>query len=207
MIASTFDFPAERHVSVARLTLERARRRVELGEDVVIILDSITRLARAHNTVDKGSGRTLTGGLDARAKVGDAVVTLADGTRIAVEAKNATRITLTGKEGILEELDRAMVNREASWGICISKQDAYPGEVGAFGLYGKRHAGIARLTVDQDRAAAAFSAFAAGLGAGDSEPFAKDEEQSPSRLDQQLLFATVDVERHFDHLFGRGDLG
>ena len=67
VIASTFDFPAERHVSVARLTLERARRRVELGEDVVIILDSITRLARAHNTVDKGSGRTLTGGLDATA--------------------------------------------------------------------------------------------------------------------------------------------
>jgi transcription termination factor Rho len=67
VIASTFDFPAERHVAVARLTLERARRRVELGEDVVIILDSITRLARAHNTVDKGSGRTLTGGLDATA--------------------------------------------------------------------------------------------------------------------------------------------
>ena len=67
VIASTFYFPAERHVSVARLTLERARRRVELGEDVVIILDSITRLARAHNTVDKGSGRTLTGGLDATA--------------------------------------------------------------------------------------------------------------------------------------------
>ena len=65
VIASTFDFPAERHTSVARLTLERARRRVELGEDVVIILDSITRLARAHNTVEKGSGRTLTGGLDA----------------------------------------------------------------------------------------------------------------------------------------------
>ncbi len=67
VIASTFDFPAERHVAVARLTVERARRRVELGEDVVIILDSITRLARAHNAVDKGSGRTLTGGLDATA--------------------------------------------------------------------------------------------------------------------------------------------
>ncbi len=67
IVASTFDFPAERHVGVARLTIERARRRVELGEDVVIILDSITRLARAHNTVDKGSGRTLTGGLDATA--------------------------------------------------------------------------------------------------------------------------------------------
>jgi transcription termination factor Rho len=65
VIASTFDFPATRHVAVAELTLERARRRVELGQDVVIILDSITRLARAYNRVEKGSGRTLSGGLDA----------------------------------------------------------------------------------------------------------------------------------------------
>lgn len=65
VIASTFDRPAERHCQVAEMTLERARRRVELGEDVVIILDSITRLARAYNTVEEGSGRTLSGGLDA----------------------------------------------------------------------------------------------------------------------------------------------
>jgi len=66
VVASSFDFPAERHVAVAELTLERARRRVELGEDVVIILDSITRLARAYNNVERGSGRTLSGGLDAQ---------------------------------------------------------------------------------------------------------------------------------------------
>ncbi len=65
VVSSSFDFPAERHVSVAELTLERARRRVELGEDVVIILDSVTRLARAYNAVERGSGRTLSGGLDA----------------------------------------------------------------------------------------------------------------------------------------------
>ncbi len=65
VVASSFDFPAERHVSVAELTLERARRRVEIGEDVVVILDSITRLARAYNAVERGSGRTLSGGLDA----------------------------------------------------------------------------------------------------------------------------------------------
>ena len=64
VVASSFDFPAERHVAVAALTLERARRRVEQGDDVVIILDSITRLARAYNAVGKGSGRTLSGGLD-----------------------------------------------------------------------------------------------------------------------------------------------
>ncbi len=65
VVASSFDFPAERHVSVAEITLERARRRAEVGEDVVLILDSITRLARAYNTVEEGSGRTLTGGIDA----------------------------------------------------------------------------------------------------------------------------------------------
>jgi transcription termination factor Rho len=65
VVASTFDRTADRHTSVAEMTLERARRRVEMGDDVVIILDSITRLARAHNTVEEGSGRTLSGGLDA----------------------------------------------------------------------------------------------------------------------------------------------
>jgi transcription termination factor Rho len=67
VISSSFDFPAERHVGVAELTLERARRRVEQGEDVVLILDSITRLARAYNTVERGTGRTMTGGLDSSA--------------------------------------------------------------------------------------------------------------------------------------------
>jgi len=65
VIASSFDHPPTRHVAVAEMSVERARRRVEMGEDVMIILDSITRLARAHNTVDEGSGRTLSGGLDA----------------------------------------------------------------------------------------------------------------------------------------------
>jgi transcription termination factor Rho len=65
VIASSFDYPADRHVSVAEMTLERARRRVELGEDVVIILDSITRLARAYNASERSSGKTLSGGLDA----------------------------------------------------------------------------------------------------------------------------------------------
>ena len=65
VIASTFDLTPERHCQVAEMTLARARRRVEEGKDVVIILDSITRLARAHNTVEEGSGRTLSGGLDA----------------------------------------------------------------------------------------------------------------------------------------------
>jgi transcription termination factor Rho len=65
VIASSFDHPADRHVAIAEITLERAKRRVEAGQDVVIILDSITRLARAYNTSEEGSGRTLSGGLDA----------------------------------------------------------------------------------------------------------------------------------------------
>ncbi|MFC1640376.1 transcription termination factor Rho, partial [Gemmatimonadota bacterium] len=65
VVASSFDHPPDRHVAVIEMTLERARRKVEQGQDVVIILDSITRLARTYNTVEEGSGRTLTGGLDA----------------------------------------------------------------------------------------------------------------------------------------------
>jgi transcription termination factor Rho len=67
VVASSFDHPADRHVGVAEITLERARRKVELGQDVVIILDSITRLARAYNTNERSSGKTLTGGLDSNA--------------------------------------------------------------------------------------------------------------------------------------------
>jgi transcription termination factor Rho len=67
VVASSFDNPASQHVAMADLLLERARRRVEQGQDVVLIVDSLTRLARAHNAVVKGTGRTLSGGLDAQA--------------------------------------------------------------------------------------------------------------------------------------------
>lgn len=67
VVASTFDEPAERHVKVANMVLEKARRLVECGHDVVILLDSITRLARAYNTVQPASGKVLTGGVDANA--------------------------------------------------------------------------------------------------------------------------------------------
>lgn len=67
VIASTFDEPAERHVKVASIVLEKAKRMVECGHDVVILLDSITRLARAYNTVSPASGKVLSGGVDANA--------------------------------------------------------------------------------------------------------------------------------------------
>lgn len=67
VVASSFDMPAARHTDVTEMVLERARRMVELGKDVVIVLDSITRMARAYNTVERGTGRTLSGGLDSSA--------------------------------------------------------------------------------------------------------------------------------------------
>src|SRR5690606_25011339 len=67
VIASSFDFPAERHVAIAGMTLEMARRKVESGGDVVLVLDSLTRLARAYNTHERGTGRTLSGGIDSGA--------------------------------------------------------------------------------------------------------------------------------------------
>ena len=67
VVASSFDMPAVRHTDVTEMVLERARRLVELGKDVVIVLDSITRMARAYNTVERGTGRTLSGGLDSSA--------------------------------------------------------------------------------------------------------------------------------------------
>src|SRR5439155_189269 len=67
VIASSFDLPHERHVAVADMVFEHARRQVELGKDVVIVLDSLTRLARSHNTTGRSSGRTMSGGLDSNA--------------------------------------------------------------------------------------------------------------------------------------------
>src|SRR3989449_10769711 len=67
VIASSFDLPHERHVAVADMVFEHARRQVELGRDVVIVLDSLTRLARSHNTASRSSGRTMTGGIDSNA--------------------------------------------------------------------------------------------------------------------------------------------
>jgi len=67
VVSSTFDEPAERHVQVAEMVLEKAKRLVEYNKDVVILLDSITRLARAHNTVVPHSGKILSGGVDSNA--------------------------------------------------------------------------------------------------------------------------------------------
>src|SRR5262249_58943673 len=67
VVSSTFDEPASRHVQVAEMVIEKARRMVEYGDDVVILLDSITRLARAYNNEIPSSGKILSGGIDANA--------------------------------------------------------------------------------------------------------------------------------------------
>jgi hypothetical protein len=81
---------------------------------------------------------TVAGALGAGAVVGDFVVSLPCGTTVVVEAKHSARISLRGSDGILEELDRAMVNRGATWAVCVSHDEAYPAEVGPFGVYGNR---------------------------------------------------------------------
>lgn len=78
------------------------------------------------------------GSLSTGAVVGDYLLTLADGWRVVVEVKNQQTIALGGKNGILMELDRAAINRDAQAALCISAQPAYPAEVGAFGTYGTR---------------------------------------------------------------------
>ena len=67
VVSSTFDEPPERHTQVAEMAIEKARRLVEFGHDVIILLDSLTRLARAYNTIQPHSGKILTGGVDASA--------------------------------------------------------------------------------------------------------------------------------------------
>jgi len=81
---------------------------------------------------------TRGGALGRDSLVGDVVIVFPDGGRVVIEAKHASRITLTGSEGILTELDSAMANREADIAICVSARDAFPAEVGTFGLYGGR---------------------------------------------------------------------
>ncbi len=126
VVSSTFDEPAERHVKVANIVLEKAKRMVECGHDVVVLLDSITRLARAYNTVSPASGKVLSGGVDANAlhrpkRFFGAARNIEDGGSLTIIA---TALTETGSkmdEVIFEEfkgtgnmelqLDRRLSNK------------------------------------------------------------------------------------------------
>jgi len=118
---------------------EEAQRGTAKGVEFEDGLDELLRSeARSlHGCIVERTGSTG-GALGTHAKVGDFLLTLPDGTRVVIEAKNTARISLTGTTGILTELDSAMDNRNAEWGLCISRRDAFPGEVATFAVYGNR---------------------------------------------------------------------
>lgn len=130
VISSTFDEPAERHVRVANLVLEKAKRMVECGHDVVILLDSITRLARAYNTVSPASGKVLSGGVDANAlhkpkRFFGAARNIEDGGSLTIIA---TALTETGSkmdEVIFEEF-KGTGNMELQLDRKLSNRRIYP---------------------------------------------------------------------------------
>jgi hypothetical protein len=127
------------------------------------------------------------GTLGSTSVVGDCVVTLADGTRVAVEAKHTTRIALTGRNGILEELERAMVNRNAEWSLCVSHDAAYPDEVGVFGIYGNRLLVVDDGSGDLIRVALRWIASAAQ---GTNDPSQVDVDKLTSHLERVRALAT-----------------
>jgi transcription termination factor Rho len=130
VVASTFDEPAEKHVKVANIVLGKAKRMVECGHDVVILLDSITRLARAYNTVAPGSGKVLTGGVDAHAlhkpkRFFGAARNIENGGSLTIIA---TALTETGSkmdEVIFEEF-KGTGNMELQLDRSISNRRVYP---------------------------------------------------------------------------------
>ncbi|MBN2777502.1 MAG: transcription termination factor Rho [Bacteroidales bacterium] len=130
VIASTFDEPAERHVKISNIVLERAKRMVECGHDVVILLDSITRLARAYNTVAPASGRVLSGGVDSNAlhkpkRFFGAARNIENGGSLTILA---TALTETGSkmdEVIFEEF-KGTGNMELQLDRKLSNRRVYP---------------------------------------------------------------------------------
>jgi transcription termination factor Rho len=130
VVSSTFDEPADRHVRVANMVLEKAKRLVECGHDVVILLDSITRLARAYNTVQPASGKVLSGGVDANAlqkpkRFFGAARNIEDGGSLTILA---TALTETGSkmdEVIFEEF-KGTGNMELQLDRKLSNKRIYP---------------------------------------------------------------------------------
>ena len=130
VISSTFDEPAERHVRIANIVLEKAKRMVECGHDVVILLDSITRLARAYNTISPASGKVLSGGVDANAlhkpkRFFGAARNIEDGGSLTILA---TALTETGSkmdEVIFEEF-KGTGNMELQLDRKLSNKRIYP---------------------------------------------------------------------------------
>ena len=130
VVASTFDEPAERHVKVANMVLDKARRLVECGHDVVILLDSITRLARAYNTVQPASGKVLTGGVDANAlqkpkRFFGAARNIENGGSLTILA---TALTETGSkmDDVIFEVFKGTGNVELQLGRNLANKRIFP---------------------------------------------------------------------------------
>ena len=130
VISSTFDEPAERHVRIATIVLEKAKRLVECGHDVVILLDSITRLARAYNTVSPASGKVLSGGVDANAlhrpkRFFGAARNIEDGGSLTILA---TALTETGSkmDDVIFEEFKGTGNMELQLDRKLSNKRVYP---------------------------------------------------------------------------------
>ena len=130
VIASTFDEPAERHVRIANIVLEKAKRLTECGHDVVIVLDSITRLARAYNTVQPASGRVLTGGVEANAlqkpkRFFGAARNIEDGGSLTIIA---TALTETGSkmDDVIFEEFKGTGNMELQLDRKLANKRIYP---------------------------------------------------------------------------------
>lgn len=130
VIASTFDEPAERHVKIANIVLEKAKRLTECGHDVVIVLDSITRLARAYNTVQPASGKVLSGGVEANAlqkpkRFFGAARNIEDGGSLTIIA---TALTETGSkmDDVIFEEFKGTGNMELQLDRKLSNKRIYP---------------------------------------------------------------------------------
>jgi transcription termination factor Rho len=130
VIASTFDEPAERHVKIADIVLNKAKRLVECGHDVVILLDSITRLARAYNTVQPPSGKVLSGGVDANAlqkpkRFFGAARNIENGGSLTIIASALTETGSKMDEVIFEEF-KGTGNMELQLDRKLSNKRIYP---------------------------------------------------------------------------------
>jgi hypothetical protein len=158
-----------------QVEIERGTRKGFEYED--IIEETLRRSVRSSGCVVERTGR-IKGDLGSETLVGDFVVTLPSNRKLVVEAKNAARINLTGKDGILAELDRAMANRSADLGICVSARDVFPKEVGPLGVYGDRI-----LVVDE----------------GDGTMLAVALRLAEMMLDQHADRRSADLDRGFLH--------
>lgn len=176
VISSTFDESAERHVQVAETVLEKAKRLVEAGKDVVILLDSITRLARAYNTISPASGKVLTGGIDANAlqrpkRFFGAARCAEEGGSLTIIASALVDTGSRMDEVIFEEF-KGTGNMEINMNRKLANRRIYP----AFDLLtsGTRRDELLHTPEDLNRVWV-LQKFLAAMNAADSVEFLKDK--------------------------------